>query len=1305
MVRDRLRFRRQLLDLARRLRGNEPLNLSHLSHLARLTAAMAAARERLEQRLAQLPRPEFPPALPVAQRREEIARLIAQHPIIVLSGETGSGKTTQLPKICLTLGRGAAGMIGVTQPRRIAARSVATYLARDLKTELGQKIGFKVRFHDRIGPDTCLKIMTDGILLAETRSDPLLAQYDTLILDEAHERGLNVDFLIGYVKRLLPRRPDLKVIISSATLDTEKFSQHFNAAPIVEVTGRSYPVEVRYRPLERPPATAEEGEDEEPSLEQAILRAVDELAALHPPGDILIFLPGERDIRDMAEALRKHHPPQTEILPLFARLSVAEQERIFVPTNRRRIVLATNVAETSITVPGIHYVIDSGLARISRFSGRSGIQRLPVEKVSQSSANQRKGRCGRLAPGVCIRLYTEEDFNRRPRFTEPEILRSSLAAVILRMKDLNLGPAERFPFVDRPSSRSLRDGLRLLRELGAVDVAERLTATGERLARLPVDPRLGRMLLEAETRGALNELLIITAALHIQDPRERPHAERDKADQFHRQFQDRQSDFMTLLKLWEVVQTATKQAKSKRKLRIFLKNSFLSPSRVREWQEIHQQLLLQVKGGGARINQVAAQYDDIHQSLLTGLLGNIGYKVGRREFVGARQMTFHIFPGSGLHKKPPAWVMAAELVETTQLYARTCAMIEPQWVEEVAGPLCSVTYLEPHWDRDRGQVMAWAKVTFQGLVLVQRRPVHYGPVDPVAARDIFIQSALVEGSLKSRAAFLAHNQQLIAEIRALEQKARRRDLLVEDRDIHDFYAQRLPEHIHTTQAFEFWLPHAEKSDPRLLFLSREALLQEGAAHIAGDLYPGHLVVQGQELALEYHFNPGAEGDGISVRIPLALLNQLSAAPFEWLVPGLLREKVQALLRALPKGYRRHLVPLPATIERCLATPLPARAALTEALAERILRLLGHAIPPEAWRPEGVADHLRINFKIMAADGERILAQGRDLEQLRITLGQAARESFQQRPESPWERQGITRWDFDTLPTVVPIAAGRHQTLHAFPALRDDGESVAMLLLDAPEPAEEMTRGGLRRLFLLHAAGVLRAARKQCVPEPAVRLAYAETGATTPLFDALALAAAERVFLGSHLAPDRDVSADDTVRTKAQFHARLESGQSQLLPTISTLLQQVTEILTGHHQLLLNLSAAESAAQATLVPDVREQLAHLVHPGFLIDTPADWLKEYPRYLQGIVLRLERFKLAPGKDRDKAAKLAPLWRMYQELARKERERKRIRRTHNPRLEQARWMIEELRISLFAQELKTVVPVSEKRVRAWLSAVDER
>ncbi|MBF0152165.1 MAG: ATP-dependent RNA helicase HrpA [Magnetococcales bacterium] len=1288
MIGERLHLRRRLQGLARQLRHGQPVDPDLLT---RLSQTMVAARERMERRAQNLPHPEFPQELPVAQRREEIARLIQQHQVVVLSGETGSGKTTQIPKICLTLGRGVEGMIGVTQPRRIAARTIAAYLARDLKSEMGYQVGFKIRFSDRIGPDTCLKIMTDGILLAETRSDPLLAQYDTLVIDEAHERGLNVDFLIGYVKRLLPRRPDLKVIISSATLDTEKFSRHFHNAPIVEVSGRTYPVEVRYRPMEHPSA---DDADEEPDPEQAILAAVDELAALQPFGDILVFLPGEREIRELAEALRKHHPPQTEILPLFARLSTTEQNRIFESSNRRRIVLATNVAETSITVPGIRHVVDTGLARISRFSGRSRIQRLPVEKISQSAADQRKGRCGRLSAGVCIRLYSEEDFQQRPRFTEPEILRSSLAAVILRMKDLDLGPAERFPFVDRPGAKAIRDGLRLLRELGALDTAEHLTETGRQLARLPIDPRLGRMLLAAREYGALAEVLIITAALHVQDPRERPHDKREKADQLHNQLRDPQSDFMTLLKLWEFIETATQQAKSKRKLRLFLKESFLSPSRVREWQEIYQQLSRHIKESGTRINQVPALYEDIHKSLLAGLLGNIGCKVVKREFTGIRQMLFHVFPGSGLFRKPPAWIVAAELVETTRLYARTCAWIDPQWVEMVAGPLCSVSHLEPHWNNDLGQVMAWEKVMFQGLVIVPRRPVHYGPLDPETSRTIFIQSALVEGSLKSRAPFLEHNRLLVAEIRALEHKARRRDLLVEDREIHDFYDKRLPAHIHTTQAFEFWQRQEEKANPQHLFLTREILLQEGANGVAGDVYPGHLVVQGQELALEYHFNPGAEGDGISVWIPLPLLNQMPAAPFEWLVPGLLRDKVQALLRTLPKGYRRHLVPLPATIERCLATPLPERPSLVQALAERIFRLYGQRIPLEEWRPEGVAEHLRMNFKIVAPDGERILAQGRDLEQIRSTLGSEARESFQERPATPWERQGMVRWEFGDLPEVITLPSAGH-TLHAYPALRDDGESVATLLLDAPALAAETTRAGLRRLFLLHLARQVREARKQCKPDPALRLSYTETGAVASLVDDIILAAAERVFLRTQDTGESRVSANETIRTKSAFDRRLDEGQSRFLPTVMELHRLTSAILIHHHAILLALAKAGNAAQTSLVPEIREQLAQLVYPGFLIHTPPKWLAEYPRYLQAITLRLKRFALAPSKDRDKAARLLPLWKACLDRQQQERQQDWLRLAQHPQWEQFRWMLEELRVSFFAQELKTVAPVSEKRL----------
>jgi ATP-dependent helicase HrpA len=925
MVADQHRLRQRLARLKKTSNSSEVLK--------HLTAEFAKSQQQRRQRLDSLPIPDYPEELPVSERRTEIAKAIKENQVVIVAGETGSGKTTQLPKICLDIGRGVAGLIGHTQPRRLAARSVASRIASELKSELGHAVGYKVRFSDHTRPESYIKLMTDGILLAESQNDHFLNQYDTLIIDEAHERSLNIDFLLGYLKQLLPKRPNLKLIITSATIDTERFAKHFNDAPIIEVTGRTYPVELRYRPLE---AVDEEAKDR--NIQQAILDAVDEAARLGQ-GDVLIFLPGEREIRETAESLRKHHPLHTEILPLYARLSAAEQNRVFQTHKGRRIVLATNVAETSLTVPGIRYVIDPGLARMSRYSHRTKVQRLPIEKVSQASANQRAGRCGRVAPGVCFRLYSEMDFINRTEFTEPEIKRSNLAAVILQMKSLRLGEVEHFPFVEPPEQKMISDGYKLLQELGAVDAAQHLTETGKQLAKLPVDPRIGRMVLAAKQEDCLEEVLVIASAISVQDPRERPHEYQQAADEKHRQFKDERSDFLAYLNLWRSFHEQ-KRHLSNNKLRKWCKENFISYLRMREWHDVHAQMHSLITDMGWRPNQIEAGYTEIHRALITGLLGNLANKTQSQEYAGARGIKLYIFPGSGLFKKQPKWFMAAELVETTRLYARLIAKIESEWIEQVAGDLCKRSYFEPHWEKTPAAVMAYERVTLYGLVINPKRKVHYSRIDSVEARQIFIRKALVAGDFQTQAKFFEHNKQLVADIETLEAKSRRRDVLVDEQVLYDFYDQLIPDDICDGRRFEKWRKAAEEKNKQLLYLTREDLMHHEAEGASEAQFPDSMQIAGMSLKLSYHFEPGSEDDGVTVTVPLPALNLLQPQQFDWLVPGLLHEKICQLLKSLPKVLRRNFVPVPDFANACLRSLAVSDIPLIEALQQQLKKISG-----------------------------------------------------------------------------------------------------------------------------------------------------------------------------------------------------------------------------------------------------------------------------------------------------------------------------------------------------------------------------
>ncbi|SFF08293.1 ATP-dependent RNA helicase HrpA [Nitrosomonas sp. Nm166] len=1237
----------------------------------------------ITRRLAQLPLATYTEDLPVNARREEIKRAIENHQVVIICGETGSGKTTQIPKICLELKRGVTGLIGHTQPRRIAARTVAARIAAELNSAVGQAVGYKIRFTDKISPDTYVKLMTDGILLAETQSDPLLQAYDTLIIDEAHERSLNIDFLLGYIKQLLPKRPDLKLIVTSATIDAQRFSGHFNDAPVIEVTGRLYPVEICYRPL-----LADDEEDND--MQRAILHAVDELIVLGP-GDILVFLPGEREIRETAEALRKHHFNHhsaysgVEILPLFARLSFTEQERVFQSGGTRRIVLATNVAETSLTVPGIHYVIDTGWARVNRYSYRNKVEQLLVEKISRASANQRAGRCGRVAEGVCIRLYSEEDYQVRAEFTDPEILRSSLAAVILRMKSLKIGDVESFPFLEPPSPRMIADGYQLLAKLGAVDDSKQLTDIGWRLSKFPIDPKIARMILAAKHENCLREILIIASALSLQDPRDRPFEQQAAADQAHLRFQDERSDFLSYLKLWDFFDELLKHKKSTRKLIAQCREHFLSYRRLREWREIHGQLHVLMTEMGFRPNQVPAGYDEIHRALLAGLLGNIGFKTEKEgEYLGARGIKFAIFPGSVLKKGKAKWVVAAELVETTKLYARCVARIDPVWLEKIAGNLCKKHYFDPHWEKKQAQVMAYERVTLYGLIIVTKRPVHYGRINPKESREIFIRSALVAGEYVTEAPFFAHNQALIQEIEELEHKARRQDVLVDEQEIFAFYDAIIPENITNGIGFEKWRKQAEQQNPHLLYLKRELLMRHQADRITEVQFPESLTLpDGSVLPLTYRFDPGHALDGVTVRVPLPLLNRLDARQLDYLVPGLIREKVTWYLKALPKQIRRILVPLPESVTEFLENQSHALPLISTqgALEKFILRKTTLSVPPGTWQIKDMPAHLLMNIQVVDDAGNE-LAMSRNLAELQTQLGEAAQMTFVQRhtetEKVSIERDHITQWDFGDLPVEITFKRNNQQLI-GYPALIDQGDSVAIRLLDTQQAADTAMRLGVRRLLCLALKDQLKQLEKNL---PGLKQASMQLTTRMNPGDL------KQDMLNAII--DRALLDDDTLpRSEAEFAAQSQRAKIRLPETAATLAKLMQQIGNEYQILMGRLTTIRISRVKN---ELNEQLKNLVYPGFLGNTSWKRLQHLPRYLKGMSLRLEKLPANPERDDKNSQEVNAFWQQYAQ--RLEKHQKMGWMDEN--LDEFRWQIEELRISLFAQELKTPQPVSVKRLQ---------
>lgn len=1284
MLADQGRLRSQLS----RLRDSKEAAPEQIDGIAR---AIDASIARVAQRRSRLPALRYPEELPVSEKRDEIARALRAHQVVIVCGETGSGKTTQLPKICLEIGRGVTGLIGHTQPRRIAARTVASRIAQELGSPLGELVGYKVRFHDQIGPEPFVKLMTDGILLAETQTDRSLRAYDTIIVDEAHERSLNIDFLLGYLRQLLPRRPDLKLIITSATIDAGRFAKHFFDAPVVEVSGRLYPVEVKYRPVK----PDEEGEA--PDLGEAIADALDDLYHAHGPGDALVFLPGEREIRETAEHLRKHpvgrhRAGMVEILPLFARLSAAEQDRVFKPDTGHRVVLATNVAETSLTVPRIRYVVDPGYARINRYSYRNKVEMLQVEPISRASANQRAGRCGRVSSGVCVRLYGEDEFAARPEFTDPEILRSSLASVILRMKALKLGEPESFPFVEPPQPRMIADGYQLLTELGAVDERHNLTAVGAQLAKLPIDPRIARVIVAARQENCLKEGLIIAAALSVQDPRDRPMEKADAADQAHALFVDERSDFLAYLKMWEFYDELLKHKKSTRKLQSDCRDRFLSWLRLREWRDLHGQLHALVSELGWRENDKPGDYAQIHRALLAGLLGNIGMKSeDGGDYLGARGIRFHVFPGSALRRKQPKWVMAAELTETTRLFARCVASIEPEWIEQVGSHLAHRQHFDPHWEKASGQVIAYERVIVYGLTVVARRRVSYGPIQPKEAREIFIRGALVDGDSKLDAPFLRANRALVKDVEALEHKSRRHDVLVDPEVMVAFYGKVVPEGIWNIGAFEHWRKEAERTNPRLLYMTREALMLHAAEDITATRFPDSIEMNGVKYTLKYRFEPGHPFDGVTMTVPLHLLNQVDERRCEWLVPGLLRDKVTHLIKDLPKGLRKHFVPVPQVVTGVLGSIEADAVPLTEILSEALQRQTGFEVPKDAWNTSDVPAHLRMNFRIVDDHGAEV-AVGRDLPTLRLQLGVKARRQFTETARSSFERQGVTTWDFGELPEQVEFTRAG-QKLIGYPAIVDEGKAVSLGLLDTEQEAEAATHRGLRRLFQLAAVEQVRHLGRNLRGLQEMALKYtllAEIDGTRPhdkasaidkLQEELVTAICDRAFFVE----------EDRIRDKTAFDARVVKARTRLVDVANEVCSLVNEILTEYYSLRPRIQQPGAQAWQRLMNDIKAQLKALLPNGFIVSVSYARLKHYPRYLKAIDVRITKFPSNPTRDAQWQETLANWWRSWSQRLDVDR----ARGVRNPKLEEFRWMLEELRVSLWAQQLKTPYPVSFKRV----------
>ena len=1274
--------------LRRRLHGTKKLEgEKQAMALLTLEEAIEKSEQLRVQRWNGIPAIDYPP-LPVSDNKQQIAEAIRDHQVVIIAGETGSGKTTQIPKICLELGRGVSGLIGHTQPRRLAARSVASRIAEELKTELGHHVGFKIRFSDQVSESSYVKLMTDGILLAEMQQDRFLNQYDTIIIDEAHERSLNIDFILGFLKQLLPKRPDLKVIITSATIDPERFSRHFDDAPVITVSGRTYPVEIRYRPLE-------ELDDKDRDQIQGISEAVDELAR-ESSGDILVFLSGEREIRDTADALSKRQLRNTEVVPLYARLSAAEQNRIFQPHGGRRIVLATNVAETSLTVPGIKYVIDPGMARVSRYSARSKVQRLPIEAISQASANQRSGRCGRVSSGICIRLYSEEDFLGRSEFTDPEILRTNLASVILQMLALKLGSIDQFPFVQPPEQRNITDGFRLLEEIGAVAKAANgahntnnlsLTHLGRQVARLPIDPRYGRMIVAAAENDCLQEVLIIAAALSIQDPRERPHEKRQAADEKHSEYASKDSDFFSFFQLWQYFREQ-QQALSSNQLRKWCKGQFLNYLRMREWQDIVSQLKRSVAELGFGLNSQPASYESVHQAIACGLLSHIGFKDKDREYLGARNTRFMIFPGSGIAKAQPKWMMAAELVETSKLFARVGAGIQPEWLESLAPHLIKKHHSEPHWSKKKGAVQAFERVTLYGLAIVVRRQVNFSNIDPHESREIFIREALVNGDTKLNYAFLAHNQLLIDEVHELESKSRRRDILVDEEQLMDFYRQGLPDDVCNENQFKKWWKKASGEKDKRLYFVAEELQKHDAQQVTALSYPDQWHQGNLTLGLSYHFEPKETDDGVSVMIPLPLLNQVHDIGFDWLVPGLRHELIMSLIKSLPKKLRRNFVPAPNYADACLADlPMVDKKGqvvnFLQTLSDKLKRMTGTEVDIEEWQRQSLPAHLNMNFKVLG-ENNHLIDQGRDLVALQHKLQGKVKQSLQQVATPEVEQTKLTQWDFGALEQEFVRRQGQFE-VKAYPGLVDDKSSVSIKLFDKPHLAQQAHQQGLRRLILLNIPSPVKYLQQKLPNKAKLGLYFNPFGQVQKLIDDCIAAAIDNLIEQHEM----------DVRDESQFNRATDLIRGELNETVLHIAQKVEKGLTVAHGIHKKMKGNVPLNMISAHGDIKQHLSQLIFTDFVTQVGAPRLDDWNRYIESIARRLEKLSIDPTKDRlhqisvekvqqeyDKMLSLVPPGQPVPE-----------------ELLEGKWMIQELRVSFFAQQLGTAYPISEKRILNFL------
>ncbi|MCX8727325.1 ATP-dependent RNA helicase HrpA [Gilliamella sp. B2838] len=1256
----------------------------------KINAAILQAVDHYQTKLQSLPKQiSYPQHLPVVDKKQAIYQAIKNHQVVIIAGETGSGKTTQIPKICLELGLGVKGFIGHTQPRRLAARSVANRIAEELSTEIGQLVGYKVRFSDHVSDNTLIKLMTDGILLAEIQQDKLLLNYDTIIIDEAHERSLNIDFILGYLKQLLPKRPDLKVIITSATIDVERFSQHFNCAPIIEVSGRTYPVEVRYRPQV---ASRDSDNDNESSNDfQPIVDAIDELSA-ESHGDILVFLTGEREIRDLADTLNKLDLRHTEILPLYARLSASEQNRIFQSHTQRRIILSTNVAETSLTLPGIKYVIDPGLARISRYSYRTKVQRLPIEPISQASANQRKGRCGRTSDGICIRLYDEQDFLSRPEFTEPEILRTNLASVILQMTALGLGDIAAFPFVQAPDSKYIRDGIRLLEELGAINAHHhqyRLTEIGKILAQLPIDPRLARMLVEARRSGCTKEIMIITAALSIQDPRERPFDKQQASDEKHRRFTDKQSDFISFINLWHYIEEQQNQL-SGNQFRRLCQKEYLNYLRIREWQDVYTQIRQTIKQLTFPINSQPADYRSVHLALISGLLSHIGMKeLEKHEYIGARNIKFALFPNSTLFKNQPKWCIASELVETSRLWGRIVAKIDVEWIEPLAKHLLKYSYSEPRWSKKQGVAIANEKATLFGLPIVINRVINYSKIDPDLSRTLFIRHALVEGDWQTNYRFFIQNQKLIKEVEDLEHKSRRQDILIDDQELFDFYNHRIDQSVISAKHFDSWWKQKQKSDPDLLSFEKNMLINHCAQQVNLNEFPDFWQQGNFKLPLSYHFDIGNKRDGVTVEIPIDALNQIKNRGFEWQVPGFRKELVIALIKSLPKSLRKSLVPAPnyadAFLSRVSSTDIP----LLESLQSEFKKMTGVKILNEDWQLNQIPDYLKMTFAIIDINNKE-LAAGKDLVQLKEQLKaqiQHALSNINTKKTDLIEKKNIIDWNFGTLPTIYE-GQQKNYTIKAYPAIVDNQTSVSINLVDSYEEQQRLSKLGLRRLLLLNIPSPIKYLHEKLPNKSKLGLYFNSFGTVLSLIDDCIACAIDELI-------DKN---NQFVQNQEQYQQLLNYTKANVNEYVYHIAKQVESILTLHFSINKKLKGRVDLSLAFALSDIKQQIDGLIYKGFVSKTGYKKLSDLYRYLSAIEKRIEKLTVNPNKDRQAMNIVEEVKNQYESWLTTLPENQRLQ----DNVKDIRWMIEELRVNLFAQQLGTPYPISSKRIKQQIELV---